>query len=265
MRIVRIGLVVLGGVLLLSLAACKGGGGGGGGLTIASINLNPSPPVAGSVVQLSATFSGVSGSTASLIKNWTVSTGTVTSTKPDFALLLRATAKSPSSSSASTTAATVYWITPTAAGTATIQLSVQGTQKETTVNVTASPVSMSVTDGDAGSKVCTVRVTNITDLYQAAFRVNYSSAWTPVSAAQGDFLGAAGDTLWLGLTNQNGFVPCALTKRGDAPGNDGTGKLAEITFNPVAGGSGWHGSSRTPFELALVMLRNSRDEPIALH
>jgi hypothetical protein len=146
-----------------------------------------------------------------------------------------------------------------------IKLEVSGQSKEITANVTASPVTMSVVDGTAaGTKDCIVRVTDITDLYQAAFRINFSSAWHPTAAVQGDFLGAPTETLWLGLINQNGFVPCALTKRGSAPGNDGTGILATITFAPVAGASAARGASEQPFSMGLVMLRTSKDSPIAL-
>lgn len=257
--------LVVAGAMALGLAACNGGGGGSnnGGLRIVSLNLNPGSPTTGSVVQLSANFSGVN-STAGLIKNWTVSAGSLSTTKPDFGLLLRQTAKAASESSASTTANTVYWITPTAAATATIKLVVEGVTKETSVGVTASPVSLSVANGDSGTKICTVRVTNITDLYQAAFRVNYSSAWQPTSAVPGDFLGAENEILWLGLTNQNGFVPCAITKRGSVPGDDGTGTLATINFTPVSGASSARGASAVPFDIGLIMLRTSKDEGIAL-
>jgi hypothetical protein len=264
MGAVRFLTLVLVGALALGAVACNGGGGSStGGLKIVSLVLNPSAPTTGSVVQLSATYSGVN-STAGLIKNWTVSAGTLTTSKPDFGLLTRQTAKAASESSASTTASTVYWITPTAATTATVKLVVEGVTKEMSASVAASPVSLSVTSGDGGSKICTVRVTNITDLYQAAFRINFSSAWQPVSATPGDFLGSTDQIVWLGLTNQNGFVPCAISKRGSVPGNDGTGTLATITFTPVAAVSSARGASSVPFDIGLVLLRTSKDEAIAM-
>jgi hypothetical protein len=263
----RVFLLIVLSALALGLSACHGGSGTPADqLKIVSINLNPATANAGSVVQLTATYSGVSGGTSSLVKNWTVSNGTISTTKPDFSLILRGTAKVASASSASTTASTVYWITPLTATSATVKLEVSGQSKTITANVTASPITMSVTDGEtAGTKVCTVKATNITDLYQAAFRINYSSAWHPTSAVQGDFLGTPAQTLFLGLTNQNGFVPCALTKRGSVPGNDGTGTLATITFAPVAGASAVHGASDQPFGLGLVMLRTSKDGAIDLN
>ncbi len=265
MGAVRLLTLVLVGALALGAVACKGGSNPNtGGLRIVSLNFNPSAPTTGSVVQLTATYSGVSNTTG-LIKNWTVSAGTLSTTKPDFGLLLRQTSKTASESSASTTANTVYWITPTSATTATITLVVEGVTKAASSSVVASPVSLSVTSGDGGSKICTVRVTNISDLYQAAFRINFSSAWQPTLAAPGDFLGAADQIVWLGLTNQNGFVPCAISKRGAAPGNDGTGTLATITFTPVAGASSARGASSVPFDIGLIMLRTSKDDTIALN
>jgi hypothetical protein len=266
MRPARVLLLIVLSALALGLTACHGSSQPStSGLKIDSINLNPSTANAGSVVQLTATYSGYSGDTGSLTKNWTVSSGSVSTTKPDFSLLVRGTAKAASASSASTNSSTVYWITPLTPTSATIHLEVAGQSKDLTTSVTASPLTMSVADGTvSGTKVCTVRVTSITDLYQAAFRINYSSAWQPTAAAQGDFLGTPAQTLWLGLINQNGFVPCALTKRGNVPGNDGSGTLATITFAPVAGASAARGASEQPFGLGLVMLRTSKDSPIAL-
>jgi len=251
------------GLLALVLMASCHGGGGGGTLAISSINLNPATVSGGTVVELTATISAPGQNPDSLTKSWTVSAGTVSTTQPDFAFILRQTAKGTSASSVSTAAKTVYWVTPAAGGSATITLTVGTASKERSVQIGSSPVRMSVTDGSGGQKICTVQVTNVQDLYQAAFRINFSSTWTPVSAAQGSFLGAAGNTLWIGLTNQNGFVPCALTKRGNVAGVDGSGTLGTVTFAPAHAGSA-AGSQAEPFELSLVILRNSQDQPIAL-
>jgi hypothetical protein len=251
-------------LLALVLAASCHGGGGAQALTISSINFNPATPAAGSVVELTASITAPGQNPDSLTKSWTVSAGTVSTTQPDFALILRQTAKGASASSVSTAAKTVYWVTPAAGGSATITLTVGTASKQRTVQLGASPVRMSVTDGTGGQKICTVQASNVQDLYQAAFRINFSSAWTPVSAAQGTFLGAAGNTLWIGLTNQNGFVPCALTKRGNVAGTDGSGTLATVTFAPAHAGSAADSQTESPFELTLVILRDSQDQPIAL-
>jgi len=242
-------------LLALVLAASCHGGGGAQALTISSINFNPATPAAGSVVELTASITAPGQNPDSLTKSWTVSAGTVSTTQPDFALILRQTAKGASASSVSTAAA---------GGSATITLTVGTASKQRTVQLGASPVRMSVTDGTGGQKICTVQASNVQDLYQAAFRINFSSAWTPVSAAQGTFLGAAGNTLWIGLTNQNGFVPCALTKRGNVAGTDGSGTLATVTFAPAHAGSAADSQTESPFELTLVILRDSQDQPIAL-
>nr|MDQ3024186.1 hypothetical protein [bacterium] len=97
----------------------------------------------------------------------------------------------------------------------------------------------------------------------AAFRVTYSSAWTPATVSQGEFLGAPADTLFFELHNQNGFVPVAVTRKGNAGGVDGSGTLAVIQFNPTGGTSNARDVSAVPFDLDLVVLRDSDDQPIS--
>jgi len=57
-------------------------------------------------------------------------------------------------------------------------------------------------------------------------------------------------------------VPCAITRKGNVAGVDGSGTLATINFDPTAGTSAARELSAAPFELSLVMLRNSGDQPI---
>jgi hypothetical protein len=261
MQILRSGLYVL--ILTLSIAAvsCGGGGNGGGGVNIVSISTNPASVSAGTVVELSAQINS-SQNPGNLIKNWTVSSGTLSTTAPDFSLLLRATAKGTSSSSASTAQNVVYWLTPTTVDQATITLEVESSTKTLTVSIGENPVTMSVTTGDGGAKTCSINANDMTDLYQAAFRVNFHSGWTPSAVEPGSFLGTAENILWLGLTDQAGFVPFAITRKGDAAGVDGSGTLARITFQPVSSGSSVSTTADQPFDLAVVVLRNSQNEPI---
>lgn len=247
--------------LAAALLASCGGGGGGGTITVTAVNLNPASPSAGSVVALSASATGTGASAA--VKDWTVSTGTLQLTPPDFSLLLRETAlgRTASAASLSTSQATVYWVTPGAGGSATITCAIGQSSKSRTVTLGSSPVTLSVTDAAGGKKTCTVAANNVTDLYQAAFRINFTSAWQPESATRGSFLGSAADTLFIGLTSQSGFVPVAITKKGEVAGADGSGTLATITFAPKAA-SGARQALDLPFELGLVILRNSQDEPI---
>jgi len=261
-RLVSAALLAATILLALLAPACKGGG-GGGPVTVNSIMLNPAAPSTSTLIQLSASITAPGRSVSSLSKEWRVSAGSLSASAPDFAFILRATAKEALATSLTTTNDTVYWIAPAAAGAATITLTVLDGTKTVTAQVGASPVTLSVTDGAGGTKICTVRANSVADLYQAAFRINYSSAWHPTAATAGDFLGSASERLFIGLVNQNGFVPCALTKRGSVPGNDGSGTLATVTFAPAAGGaSSLREASAQPFSLGLVILRNSQDEPI---
>jgi hypothetical protein len=244
---------------LLVAAGCGGNNGGTNPPVINSINLNPGSVAAASVVQLSGS---ITGGSAADIKTWTVSTGQLSATAPDFGLVLRGTAKAGSVASLSTTAATVYWITPVAPGSATITLAVGTASKTQTINIGASLITLEVTDQAGGKKLATVRANGVTDLYQAAFRVTYSSAWQPEAVTQGDFLGPASDTLFLGLTNQTGFVPVSLTRKGNVSGIDGAGVLATVLFSPAAGTSSARELSSVPLGLMMVELRNSKDQLI---
>ena len=109
------------------------------------------------------------------------------------------------------------------AGNATISLTVDSASKSRDVTFGASPVTLSVSDGDNGAKICTVQVNDVDDLYQAAFRINFSSAWEPVLAEAGPFLGGEDDILFFDMTNQTGFVPVAVTRKGNVTGVDGSG------------------------------------------
>lgn len=249
--------VAVAGLLLLALSACNGGG-GTTAVTINSLVFNPATIAAGSVIELSASISGAS---ASDVKTWTVSSGQLTATQPDFGFVLRGTAKSASASSLSTSNSKVYWVTPTTAGTAAVTLAVGAATRTQNVTIGASLVTMELTDGAAGRKVATVRVNGVTDLYQAAFRVTHTSAWRAESVEQGDFLGNTADTLFLGLTNQTGFVPVSITRKGNVAGVDGSGTLARITFAPRATSS-VREVSDLPFDIGLIQLRDSQDRLI---
>ena len=253
--------VALAAVLLVS---CGGGGGDGDGVTITGINLNPAGVTAGSIVALTASISAPGQSVSSLVKNWSVTAGSLTVAAPDFSLLLRETARGTSATSVSTTGATVYWLAPAAGGPATVTVAVEGDSESLDVTVQTSPVTLSVTSGSGGAKICTIATNEVTDLYQAAFRVNFTSAWQPASAEAGDFLGGANDILTLAMLDQNGFVPMAITRKGDVAGIDGSGTLATIEFTPAQATSATREVAEVPFELSMVILRNSTDEPIEL-
>jgi hypothetical protein len=242
---------------LIGIAAC-GGGGNKTPVVINNIVFNPGTVAAGSVIELSA---NTTGAALSDVKTWTVSSGQLAASQPDFSFVLRGTAKAASSSSLSTTNSKVYWVTPTTGGSATVSLSIGSATRSQNVSIGASLVTMELTDAAGGKKVATVRVNGVTDLYQAAFRVLHTSAWQAESVQQGDFLGNTADTLFLGLTNQSGFVPVAITRKGNVAGVDGSGTLARITFAPRSASSAREASS-LPFDIGLVQLRDSQDRLI---
>jgi len=251
-------------VLVLLLAAASCGGGGSKEVNIVKINLNPATASAGSIVELSASISAPGQSVSSLLKEWEVTGGSLSLAPPDFSMLLRGTSKAASETTSSTTNNIVYWMVPSTPGAVTITLTVGTATKTMTATVVNSPIVLSVSDGSGGKKVCTVSASNVNDLYQVAFRVNFTSAWTVDSVDQGDFLGSAGDTLFIGLDNQPGYVPVAITKRGNAAGADGSGVLATITFDPVETTSGTSSVAGIPFELDAAILRTSGNKPIAV-
>jgi len=254
---VRAAIVVCLAFVLSLMAACNGGG--GGTPTVNGINIDPGSPAAGSLVQVTGDVSGSGAGSAT--KSWAVTSGTLSATPPDFGLILRGTAKAASAATLDTTANTVYWLAPVGGGSATLTLTIGESTKTKTVNLGTSPISLTVAN-NGSDKVVSVKATNVNDLYQAAFRVTYSSAWHPKSVSQGDFLGAAADTIFFEVHNQNGFVPVAITRKGSAGGVDGSGTLATITFEPSSGASSARDVSSVPFDLDFVVLRDSKDAPI---
>lgn len=250
-------------VLVLMVAGC-GSGGGDDEIRITSINANPAAITAGSVIALTASISAPGQSVSSLIKNWTVTGGILTADPPDFSLLLRQTARDTSTISLSTTSNTVYWVAPTNTSTITINLAVADQTKALQVSIGNSPVTLSVSNG-----VCTVAANEIDDLYQVAFRISHSSAWTPVSIEPGDFLGVPAaegvtepEVLWLGMTDQNGFVPVALTRLGDVDGVDGSGTLARISFAKSSSTVATREVAEVPFEMSMIIMYDSTNRRI---
>ena len=259
MNLYRVAAIAGAVALALTATACKGGGKTNTGVTINSITANPATVAVGGVTQLSANLTGADAST---IKTWSVTAGDLSVSQPDFAFTLRAAAKAASSSSVSTANALVYWVAPATAGDVTITLTVGGATKTQTISVGASLVSMDVTDAAGGKKVATIRANGVTDLYQAAFRVQFTSAWKPESVTAGNFLGASSDTLFIGLTNQTGFVPVSITRKGGVAGVDGSGTLATITFAPNSGSSSVSSLASTPFDISNVQLVDSHGTKI---
>jgi len=227
-------LSLFGAALLLH--SCGGGGGKRPEpqptLSILSINLSPQAPSAGTVVELSATFNNPSLA-AGKTRVWEVSGGTIGETPPDFTLVLRQTAGVKKTSAVvSTTRDVVYWLAPTEPGKYRVTLTVGGATKSREVSISVTPIALSILQDDGTHIVVSVKAVSVTNLYQAAFRVNFDSAkYTPTSVVPGNFLGSSQEILFLGLTNQSGFVPVGITRKGNAPGVSGSGELARISFS----------------------------------
>lgn len=258
------------------LIACVSCGGGGGGpkpppvppppanLSITSINLAPAEVSTGTVVELSATYNNANLA-ASCDKTWEVSAGALSLEQPDFGLILRQTAGIKSPTAVLTTKASrIYWFTPSAAGACTVKLTVGTASKSKSVSVSSSPLTLEVLPGAEDSTVVKVNAQNATDLYQAAFRISFDSArYRPVSVTPGSFLGGQGDVLFLGLTNQSGFVPVGITRKGDAPGVSGSGTLAQVVFAPKSASHVPSSLGLAGFDLTFYLLRDGRGLPLA--
>ncbi len=264
----------LSAVLAVFVGLAVVGCGGGGGkpqppppipaLSILSINTNPTTIHAGAYVELSATYNDPSLASGR-VKIWEVSAGSLTEQPPDFTLLIRETAGVKSTSAIlNTTADKVYWRTPTSPGSYTVKLSVAQASKTSTFTVVASPLVLSVQPASGGKTVVSVRANSVSKLYQAAFRVQYDpSRYTPIFAEPGSFLGTENEILFLGLLNQNGFVPVGITLKGDAPGKSGSGELARITFKPKTSSRNSSSLSLAGFDISFFVLLDEEGKPIS--
>jgi hypothetical protein len=223
--------------LLLPTQSCNGGGkkddggGGGGTVTIRDIILNPANPGASALV--SVTLDAVSTSTpiADRTKVYTVSKGTLYDTEPDFSLVMRGTAQASGATTLTTKQSHVYWITPAATGEVTVSARVDQASRERKVVIGNALASLSVSADEQGRKIVTVTANDVTDLFQAAFRVNYkSSKYQVVSVEKGDFLGA--DALFIGEKDKTpgGVVAVSISRKLGQTGVEGSGILARIVF-----------------------------------
>ena len=256
------------------LAACGGGGGKKNkqvyppgtlpeSQAIQSINLSPSSATTGTVVELSATYTNP-GTFENSTKFWKVNGGTLSEGAPDFDLILREVADvSGASSSLSTAAEQVYWFTPSTPGSYKITLQVDNTSLVRVVEVTSAPVYLEVMPGEGDTAIVRILGRDVSDLYQGAFRIIFnSSLYEPLSVRAGDLLGGEDDVLFLGLTNQSGFVPIGITRKGNVPGVDGSGVIAEARFGKRTASHAPRAPAIAGFELGLHIIRDSSGEPI---
>jgi len=240
-------------IIALALFSACGGGGGKSPIvkpidtptssTIQSLNFSPANVTTGTVVEVSATYTNASAF-ESAAKLW---------------LVLRETAGiKATSATLTTTASKVYWLTPTRPGSYNVSLRIGNAYLVQTVEVTTAPIGLEVLPGEGNSVVVRVVAQDVTNLYQAAFRVVFNaSIYAPTEVTPGTLLGGSDDILFIGLTNQNGFVPIAITRKGSAGGVSGSGVLAEIVFTPKAASRVAASISISGFELLRYVLRDS--------
>ncbi len=269
-------ILILSAMAMFALLTACGGGGGNksdkkiyppGTLpesrAIQSIDISPSSVSTGTVVELSATYTNP-GTFKDSSKLWQVEAGTLSEGAPDFDIILREVAGlKGASASLSTTAEQVYWFTPAAPGSYKVSLKIDNASLERTVDVTSSPVYLEVVPGEEDTLIVRILGRDVSDLYQGAFRVLFNpSLYKPLSVQPGDLLGGPDDVLFLGLTNQNGFVPIGITRKGEVPGVNGSGLIAEAVFGRRTASHAPRALAIAGFELGLHIIRDSSGEPI---
>jgi hypothetical protein len=264
-------IAVIAAVAALTIS-CNGGGGGGhifppGTLphsaAIQSINISPSSVTTGTAVELTATYTD-SSYFADKTKVWDTAGGSLTETAPDFDLVLRGTAGIKSASATlSTTSSRVFWFTPTSPGSYTIKLTIGKATFSRSVAVTSAPIYLEVTPGANNTTTVRIMARDVTDLYQGAFRVIFNpNRFQATEARAGSFLGGANDILFLGLTNQAGFVPIGITRKGNVAGISGDGVIAEVVFSDRTASHAPSSIAIAGFELGTYLMLDSKGATI---
>jgi len=267
MRIVSLLLPV---IALSVLAGCNGGGSqapdqdaGSGVVSIRDIILDPASPGSTALVELTidavATVTPVSQRT----KLYAASGGTLYEEQPDFSLVMRGSAQTNEPSTISTKSNRIYWITPASGGKVTLSITISGVNFNKEVVIGNSLATLSVGQDDSGRKVVTVTASNVEDLFQAAFRVNYkTSKYTVVTVEQGDFLGS--DALFIGEKSKTplGVVAVSLSRKRGQGGVSGSGVLARVIFAEKEASAVKETSVSAAFSLEYITLLDSSGIPL---
>ncbi len=251
-------------VIAFLLLSCNGGskddgGGGSGSVSIKGIILNPASPGASALVQIISDAVSTSTPISDRAKVFSVTGGTLYETEPDFSLVIRGTAQASESRTLSTKKNRVYWITPASTGEVTIKLTIGETSKERKVNIGNALASLSITEDNQGRKIVTVTANNVSDLFQAAFRINYhSSKYTVVSVDKGEFMGS--DALFIGEKDKTpvGQVAVSLSRKRNDSGVSGSGVLARIIFAEKSTSEVKDTSASAAFAIDYIKLVNSK-------
>ena len=245
--------------------SCNGGGGGHvfptGTLptsaAIQSLNISPSSVTTGTVVEVTATYTNAAYF-EDQSKAWDATGGTLTESAPDFDIVLRGTAGIKSANATlSTVSSRVFWFTPSTPGNYTLKLTIGKATLSRVVAVTSSPIYLEVAPGASNTTIVRIMGRDVNDLYQGAFRIIFNAdRFTATEAKAGSLLGAPADILFLGLTNQNGFVPIGITRKGAVQGVSGSGVIAEVTFTNKTASLTTSSLAVAGFEMGLYLIRD---------
>ncbi len=271
MRIRITATIAFAALLLMLSASCNGGGGKRAfppgtlpqSVAIQSLNISPSTVSTGTVVEITATYTNAVYF-ADMSKTWEATGGTLSESVPDFDLVLRGTAGIKSGSALlATTSSRVFWFTPAAPGEYTIKLTAGKATLSRSVVVTSAPLYLEVAPGAGSTTVVRIMARDVTDLYQGAFRIIFNAnRFTPTEVKAGTLLGAPADILFLGLTNQSGFVPLGITRKGAVPGVRGSGTIAEVTFTNKTASLTTSSLAVAGFEMGIYLIRDSEGATI---
>lgn len=257
-------------LLLLVLTACnKGGSKGDGGTPNDSVNVrdlivNPAKPGTTSLVEITIDASATGTPVSDRMKLYTASGGSLYETQPDFTMVLRGISQTGGSASLVTKQNRIYWVTPATPGDFTLSAAIGDRSAQKSVVIGNSAATMSVTTDTQGRKIVTVSASGVTDLFQAAFRINYqTSKYTCVAIEKGDFMGS--DTLFIGEKDKTppGVAAVSITRKRGQGGVSGTGVLARLIFaEKTASGADREASRTSAFDFEYATLLDSNGQPI---
>lgn len=262
-----VGIIVF--LLLFALAGCNNGGSKDGGspgdaVNVRDVIVNPATPGTTSLVEVTIDASATGTPVSDRMKLYTASGGTLYETTPDFTMVLRGISQTGGAASLTTKQNKIYWVTPASPGEFTLSAAIGDRSAQKRIVIGNSAATMSVTTDAQGRKVVSVSASGVTNLFQAAFRINYQqSKYTCVAVEKGDFLGS--DVLFIGEKDKTpvGVVAVSLTRKRGQGGVSGTGVLARVIFEEKKAASADREPSRTSaFDFEYVTLLDADGRPI---
>lgn len=198
---------------------------------ISSVDLSNEIVYTDSIIDISYTMYGKYPS--GLIANWKVDAGNFITQTPDIWQQVRGVR-------AANTSAIGEKVTLMApSNTCTIKVTITlndefQTHLERDINVYATPLKIvSTTDNSSGNLLLTAKTSNVTDLYQIAFRVIFDPSkyeFTKVNA--GNFF-SSNERLFLGHQVDDTTIAVAVTLKGAVRGKSGSGEIATVFLKPI--------------------------------